>query len=155
MRPAHETAAFDRSEPAHSKALHIVRQGKFPPGAEPPHCGGEARTLTPDPYSVLILDASPEHAAPLVDALHAKGIDTAAFQSKKEAFESVSRRPIELAIHVIQSKSWWRDELRLFCNSIRYLQENVEIVCILRWPEECSLDRLYGDTLNVTVLHEQ
>jgi len=154
MRPAHETAAFDCSEPTDSTALRIIRQGKLPPGADPPLDGTEARALTPAPYSVLILDASPEYAASLVYALHAKGVDATAFQSKQDALEFVSRRRIELAIQVLQPKSWWRDELRLFCNSIRYLHENVEIVCILRWPEECSLDRLYGDTLNVMVLHE-
>jgi hypothetical protein len=154
MRPAHETAAFDCSELTDFKALHSARQGKLPPGAEPPHDGNEARVLTPAHYSVLILDASPNYAASLVYALHAKGIAATAFQSQQDALEFVSRRRIELAIQVLQSKSWRRDELRLFCSSIRYLHENVEIVCILRWPEECSHDRLYGDTLNVTVLHE-
>jgi hypothetical protein len=95
-----------------------------------------------------------EHAASLVDALQARGIAVTAFQSKEGVLKLVAKRPIELAIQVLHSKSWWRDELRLFCNSIRYLQERAEIICILRWPEECPLDRLYGDTLGVVVLHE-
>lgn len=154
MRPADETAAFRCSNPQDSKTLSVDCQTQCLPGPEPPDSRGESRELTPYPFSVLILDALSKHAASFVDALQAKGIAAIAFKSKQEAYEFVARRSVELAIYVLHSKSWWRDELRLFCNSIRHAQENVEIICILTWQEECPLDRLYGDTLNVTVLHE-
>jgi DNA-binding response OmpR family regulator len=104
-------------------------------------------------YSVLILDASEEHAASLLDALQDAGIKATAFQAKQKFLEHVARQSINLAILVLHSKSWWKDELRLFCNSIRYLQETPELVCVLTWPPEGPQDRLYGEALGVGVLH--
>ena len=102
---------------------------------------------------VAILDSDSAHAAALVDALQEAGIDAMAFQDKQKFLEYVARQPINFAILVLQSKSWWKDELRLFCNSVRYLKETPELICVLRWPPESPMDRLYGEALGVAVIH--
>lgn len=104
-------------------------------------------------YHIAMLDSSADHAELLLDGVRAVGVSATAFQTKQDLLRFLGRQDVDLAVVVFHSKSWWRDELRLFCNSVRHFQENAEIICILTWPEECPLDRLYGDTLNVSVLH--
>jgi hypothetical protein len=117
------------------------------------HTEGGARSVVTKRYGVLIFDPSAEHAGTIMTELQSANVTAIAFQTKQQVFEFVGVRQIDMAVIVIYSKAWWRDELRLFCNSIRYLQKTAEIICVLNWPEECSLDRIYGDTLDVTVLH--
>jgi len=107
-----------------------------------------------DHYDVAILDASVEHGASIAEALHAEGISVSAFQTKQDFLRFLEVQKIDLAMIVIHSKSWWRDELRLFCDSIRYRQHASNIICVLTWPPACPLDRLFGDTLGVVVFHE-
>jgi len=135
------------------------RPGCSTPPIEPPH-GSRGKTPTGNHYSVAILDASTEPAASFVDALCAAEISVTVFRTKQDFLEFVREQEVDLGILVLHSKAWWRDELRLFCNSIRYLRENSgpEILCILNWPpkdsEEEAMDRISGDMLRADVRHE-
>jgi hypothetical protein len=73
--------------------------------------------------SAVILDFDPADGYALVDALKDAKIEATAFQAKPKFLEYVARQPVNFAILVLHSKSWWKDEARLFCNSIRYLKE--------------------------------
>lgn len=105
-------------------------------------------------FDVLLFDPSRKHAASIVEAVQAIGISATAFQSREDFLQALDKQKIDLAVIALDSKSWWRDELRLLCNSIRYVQEKPDIICFLRWPPTNPLDKLYGDTLGVEVLHE-
>jgi hypothetical protein len=153
MRPADETAASVCSEPQDYKAVHPGRQDGPIESIKSRQYRDGRRGSSGEEYSVLILDASEEHGVSLVNALQEAEIEATAFQAKQKFLEYVARQPANLAILVLHSKSWWKDELRLFCNSIRYLKETPELICVLRWPPEGPLDRLYGEALGVGVLH--
>ena len=153
MRPADETAVSVCSEPRNYKAIHPGRQDGPIESIRSRRYRNGKRGSPGEEYSVLILDASVEHAASLVDALQEAGIEATAFQDKHKFLEHVAREPVSLAVLVLHSKSWWKDELRTFCYSVRYLKETPEVICVLRWPPEGPLDRLYGEALGVGVLH--
>lgn len=160
MRPADETAACSYSEPQDSIADYPDSQGRSAPRGELSEQVDGRKNPTAAPYHAVILDASADRAKSLADALHVEGIASTAFQTKQKLFEFVEGRQVNLAVLVLRSKAWWKDELRLFCNSIRYLQEEPEpeILCILNWPpkdlEEESMNRVSGDALRVHVRHE-
>lgn len=87
-------------------------------------------------------------------------METAAFESMQTVLKFLDTRHVHLAVLVLHSRTWWKDELRLFCNSIRYLQQKPEpeILCILNWSpknaEEAAMDQLSGDALRADVRHE-
>lgn len=130
------------------------------PCIEPWQHGVNRGSVGPDRYSIAIVDASLENAAPLVDAFNREQVAIFAFQTKKTLLEFVLKQQVDLGILVLHSKAWWKDELRLFCNSMRYFQENSEpeILCILNWPpesgEEEAMDRVCGYALRADVRHE-
>jgi hypothetical protein len=109
---------------------------------------------------VIILDSIEEHASLLLDRLRDADIDAWAFQTIQRLVEFMGTQPINLAVLVLHSSAWWKDELRLFCNSIRYRQQrpDPEILCILSWPpkdlEEEAMNRVSGDALRADVRHE-
>ena len=170
-RPQATAHPQSRHNPSTFNVLHQARaaldqfagpgcQDCSTPPIEPPQHGLERKILTGDHYSVAILDALTEHAASFVDALLPAEITVTVFQTKQGFLEFVKEQQVDLGILVLHSKAWWKDELRLFCNSIRYLQENPEpeILCILNWPakdsEEEAMDRISGDALRTDVRHE-
>jgi len=170
-RPQATAHPQSRHNPSTFNVLHQARVGldRFAgpgcqdcstPPLEPPQHGLGSKILTGHHYSVAILDASIEHAASFVDALRAVEISVSVFQTKQGFLEFVKEQEVDLGILVINLKAWWKDELRLFCNSIRYLRENPEpeILCILNWPpkdsEEEAMDRISGDMLRADVRHE-
>ncbi len=104
---------------------------------------------------VLILDEDLGHAAELGHALRRIGLNSSVFRDRRMAVEAFKKEPPELAVLVFRSPSWWRDDLKSFCDAIRSVVRKPEILCVLRWSPIGPNDRLYGDRLNVGVLHEQ
>jgi PleD family two-component response regulator len=153
MRTADETAASVCSEPQDYSPVHPGRQDGPVESIKARRYQDGRRGSPGEEYSVLILDASEEHAASLVDALQEAGIEATAFQDKHKFLEHVAREPVSLAVLVLHSKSWWKDELRTFCYSVRYLKETTEIICVLKWRSKGPQDRIDGEALGVGVLH--
>jgi hypothetical protein len=133
---------------AHRQGSEVIPQAL----ARLPVTDGNSGESNPNECAV-ILDSDSAHADALVDALQEAEIDAMAFQDKQKFLEYLARQPVNVAILVLHSKSWWKDELRLFANSIHYLKETPELICVLGWPPEGPLDRLYGEALGVAVLH--
>jgi hypothetical protein len=147
---------FQPGESGNLRTTFAPRQGSevIPQAlARVPISDGNGRGESSTNDRAAILDADPAHADALVDALKEIEIEATAFQAKQKFLEYIARQPINFAILVLHSKSWWKDELRIFCNSVHYLQETPEHVCFLRWPPEGPLDRLYGKELGVRVVH--
>ena len=104
---------------------------------------------------VLILDSDPEHAAELAHALHRIGLHASVSRDRQMAVEALRKERSDLAVIVFRSPSWWRNDLKSFCDAVRSVERVPEIVCVLRWPPNGPNDRLYGDQLKVGVLHER
>jgi hypothetical protein len=104
---------------------------------------------------VLIIDSDPIHAAELEDALLA--VNFRVFVSIEElptAIEANLAVGINLVVFVPHFAAGWRNDLELICRATRSLVRQPAILCVLRWPSNGPSDRIFGDLLNVRVLHE-
>ena len=104
---------------------------------------------------VLLLDSDPEHASDLEYALICAGLQVSVFRDREMVVEALRRGFADFAVVVLRSPSWWRHELKLLCDAIRQIEQPPEIVCVLRWPANGPGDRLFGDELQVGVVHER
>ena len=104
---------------------------------------------------VLIIDSDLKHAAELAHALHRIGLHVSVFRDRRMAVEALRKESADLVVIMFDSPSWWRNDLKSFCDAIRSGECVLEIVCVLRWPPNGPDDRLYGDQLKVEVLHER
>jgi DNA-binding response OmpR family regulator len=104
---------------------------------------------------ILIVDADTTHAAALADALHGVNLCVSVCRDHRTAVDALGKLGADIVVMVPRSPSWWRNDLKSFCDAIRHIASRPEIVCVLRWPPNGPNDRLFGDELNVGVLHER
>jgi DNA-binding response OmpR family regulator len=104
---------------------------------------------------VLIVDAELTHAATLADALHGVSFHAAICRDYQTAVDVLEKQGADFVLMVPRSSSWWRNDLKSFCDAIRHIEPRPEIVCVLRWSANGPNDRLFGNELNVVVLHER
>lgn len=105
--------------------------------------------------NVLIIDSDPKYAAKLAHALHCIGPHVSVIRDRWMVVEVLGNERADIVVIVFDSPSWWRIDLKAFCDAIRTVEHHPEIVCVLRWPQIGPDDRLYGDQLSVGVLHER
>jgi len=103
---------------------------------------------------VLIVDPDPVHAQNLKEALEAAGCKVSVHPGQRNAVESVATQRIDAVVIVPRSRSWWMQDLKHLRDALTDLDNPPEIFCLLRWPSKGPADRLYGDQLNVRVMHE-
>ena len=104
---------------------------------------------------VLIVDPDPIHAIALKEALEAANYFVSVHRNHQTATHAAVSQSISAVVFVSSSPSWWRNDLKAFCASVANTKHAMDIVCLLRWPSIGPTDRLFGDELNVRVLHEQ
>jgi DNA-binding response OmpR family regulator len=104
---------------------------------------------------VLIVDPDPIHAIALKEALEAANYFVSVHHDHRTAMHAVVSQGIRAIVLVSSSPSWWRNDLKTFCESVANIKHAMDVVCLLRWPSIGPTDRLFGDELNVRVLHEQ
>ena len=104
---------------------------------------------------VLIVDSDPIHAADLEDALHTVACRVLVCAGKEGALNTIRAEHVDLVIMVPPSPALWRKDADSFCGAVRQLEEQPQIVCLLRGPYKGSSERLYGDRLNIKVLYER
>jgi hypothetical protein len=103
---------------------------------------------------VLLLDGDAIHSKILAEALEASGLFVILSHTRQSSLELLKQEHFDFAIVVFRSRAWWKEELRCFCDSIWSRDRTTQVVCVLRWIPDGPDDRLFGDTLNVGVLHE-
>jgi hypothetical protein len=103
---------------------------------------------------ILILDADANHAEALAEALTLVGFQAFVARAREAVIAAIKQGGVDLVIIVPRSPSWWRSDLKTFCEAIRDVGDRPEIMCILPWPAKGPGDRIFGDELNVAVLHE-
>lgn len=104
---------------------------------------------------VVIVDPDSIHAMALKDALEAANYFVSAHGDHRTATQTVISRGVSAVVFVSSSPSWWRADVKAFRESMAKAKHAVDVVCLLRWPSTGPTDRLFGDELNVRVLHEQ
>lgn len=103
---------------------------------------------------ILIVDADTTHAAALTEALISVNFLVEACRNYRTAINGLQKQGADIVVVVPGSSSWWRNDLKSFCDAIRYFDRQPQIVCVLRWPPHGPNDRLFGEELNVEVIHE-
>jgi hypothetical protein len=104
---------------------------------------------------VLIVDPDPIHATALKEALEAAGYFVPVHCDYRTAVQAGVSQSISAVVFVSSSPSWWRNDLKALCESVANGKHAMDVVCLLRWPSISPTDRLFGDELNVRVLHEE
>lgn len=104
---------------------------------------------------VLIVDPDPIHAIALKEALEAANYFVSVHCNHRTATDAALSQGISAVVFVSSSPSWWRNDLKDFCESVANTKHAIDVVCLLRWPSIGPTDRLFGDELNVRVLHER
>lgn len=104
---------------------------------------------------VLIVDPDHNHATGLKEALEAADCRVSVHHDYRTAMQAVIPQEISTVVFVSSSPSWWRNDLKALCESVANTKHAMDVVCLLRWPSIGPADRLFGDELNVRVLHEQ
>jgi hypothetical protein len=149
---------FLSREPANLRTLFASRQGEeansdaLPP--EPLWDGQEISGDAPCDH-ILILDVDASHAAALAEALTLVGFKASVVRARQALIAAIIRGGVDLVIIVPRSPSWWRSDLKSYCEAIRDVLDHPEIMCVLPWPAKGPGDRIFGDELNVAVLHEE
>lgn len=149
---------FQSGEPANLCTLFAFRQGEeadsdlLPP--EPLWDAQESAKDQPCDH-ILILDADVDHAEELAEALSVVGFRASVVRARDAVVAAIKRGVVDLVIIVPHSPSWWRNDLKSFCEAIRNVADRPEIMCVLPWPAKGPGDRIFGDELNVRVLHEK
>lgn len=104
---------------------------------------------------VLIVDPDPAHAENLQEALVAAGCKASVHPDQRNAIEEITAQSADIVVIVPRSRSWWKQDLKHLRDTLSKLDNQPEMLCLLRWDSEGPADRLYGDQLNVRVLHER
>jgi DNA-binding response OmpR family regulator len=104
---------------------------------------------------VLIVDPDPVHAIALKESLEAANYFVSVHRDHRTAMQAVGSQGISTVVFVSSSPSWWRNDLKAFCESAANTKQAMDVICLLRWPSIGPTDRLFGDELNVRVLHEE
>jgi hypothetical protein len=104
---------------------------------------------------VVIVDSDPAHAENLKDALEAAGCKVSLYSYQRNVVDAVAVQYVDAVVIVPRSRSWWMHDLKHLRDALINLDGLPEILCLLRWHSEGPADRLYGDQLNVRVLHER
>lgn len=103
---------------------------------------------------ILIVDPDPIHSTALKEALEAANYFVSVHRDHRTAMHAVVSEGISAVVFVSSSPSWWRNDLKAFCESMANTKHAMHVVCLLRWPSIGPTDRLFGDELNVSVFHE-
>lgn len=104
---------------------------------------------------ILIVDPDPVHATALKQALEAANYFVSIHRNHRTAMQAMGCQGIRAAVFVSSSPSWWRMDLKAFCESVANTKHSLDVVCLLRWPSIGPADRLFGDELKVRVIHER
>ena len=104
---------------------------------------------------VLIVDSDPIHVAELEDALHSINCRVSVCAEQEAALNTIRAEHVDLVIMVPTSPVLWRKDAECFCGAVRQLEEQPQIVCVLRGPYKGPGERLYGDRLNIKVMYER
>jgi CheY-like chemotaxis protein len=105
--------------------------------------------------SVVVVDPDLVHAENLKEALVAAGCKVSVHPDPRNAVEALAAEEVDALVIVPRSRSWWMQDLKNLRDALTRLDNLPEILCLLRWPSEGPTDRLYGDQLDVRVLHER
>ena len=103
---------------------------------------------------ILIVDTDSAHSAELETALLAANYRVSVCSEHSSAIDAVKAGGVSYIVIVSRARVRWRVELEVFCGAIGILDPRPPILCVLCWPPRGPKDRLYGDSLDVTVLHE-
>lgn len=103
---------------------------------------------------IVIVDGDPDHAAELHDVLRSRGHSVVTFREPLSAASSVEIGDAVLAIFVPRSRALWKRDLEAFCKMVRAVKPGVWILCVLPWRSNGPDDRLIGESLKVSVVHE-
>lgn len=104
---------------------------------------------------VVVVDSDSEHALVLKAHLEDAGCLVEICSNVRLAPVITGRQDTHVAVLVHQSPTWWRTDLRSFCDAVARLDRPPAVICLLRWPSQGPSDRLYGDELKVTMFHEE
>lgn len=104
---------------------------------------------------ILIVDPDPIHATALKEALETADYFVSVHRDQRTATQAVASQDICAVVFVSSSPSWWRNDLKAFCESVANTKHMMDLVCLLRWPSIGPAERIFGDQLDVSVLHEQ
>lgn len=104
---------------------------------------------------VMIVDADAAHVAAMEEALLAINCKVAVCAELSAAVETLRTEPIDVVVMVHSSRAQWKKDVDSLCRAVRELEEQPHVLCVLRGPYRGPSDRLYGDQLNVQVLHEE
>lgn len=145
-------------EPANLRTLFAPSQGEEAiSDLFPPETLWDRQESTGDAPcdNILIFDTDASHADTLAKALTLVGFQASVVGTREAVIAAVKQGGVDLVIIVPRSPSWWRSDLKSFCKAIRDVADRPETVCVLRWLPNGPSDRLYGDELNIEVLHER
>jgi DNA-binding NtrC family response regulator len=104
---------------------------------------------------VLIVDPDPIHATELKEALEEAAYLVLVHHDHRNVMHAIIPERISTVVFVSSAHFWWRNDLKALCESIANTEHAIDVVCLLRWRSIGPADRLFGDQLNVKVLHEQ
>lgn len=104
---------------------------------------------------VLIVDSDPTHAAGLENALQTVNCRVSVCTEQETALNIMRAERINIVIAVAPSAAQWRRDAHSLCDAVSQLEEQPQIVCVLRCPYRGPAERLYGDRLNIKVLYER
>jgi len=103
---------------------------------------------------IAILDDDFAHAQKLYEALESSTCRISIFSERVDVVNVAKAESINLIIFVSHSRSHWRGELKSLCAAIAHVHPRPSVLSVLRWPLGGPDDRIYGDELNVSVIHE-
>lgn len=104
---------------------------------------------------VMIVDADAVHVAAMEEALLAVNCKVVVCAELPAAVETLRTEPVDVVVMVHSSRAPWKKDVESLSKAVRQLEEQPHVLCILRGPYRGPSDRLYGDQLNVRVLHEE
>ena len=104
---------------------------------------------------VLIVDADALHVAALEDELRTVNCRVSVCSGLQAAVATLRAEHVDLVVMVPPFPARWKEDADSLCDAVRQLEDRPQILCILRGPYRGPGNRLYGDRLNVRVLHEE
>jgi len=103
---------------------------------------------------VLIVDPDAIHSAGMEDALEAADYLVSVHRDYRTIMQALIPEGISTVVFVSSSPSRWRNDLKALCGSMADAKRAIDVLCLLRWPSVGPGDRLFGEQLNVRVIHE-
>jgi DNA-binding NtrC family response regulator len=104
---------------------------------------------------VLIIDPEHTRAENLKEALMDLGFKVSIHADQRNAVVALAAHNADAVVIVPGSRCAWMKDLKHLREALTILDDLPEILCLLHWPSEGPADRLYGEQLDVKVLHER